>query len=352
MSQASIGGFSWSGSLQSTNIRTLYERCQRLRLTGLMRLRQGESVLDLTWVGGEPIENEGDQGTRSLPLRNNGDFIVEQRIPDFKGQLSASIEMSGPLRSGLAQAIYKLCADNVLSADVDLTRGNGETAQVRFTLGKAETASINGQTESALSALSKLSGWVDGNFRVALRPLFGDSGALEAPVFKDKKVNNDKFDVTGSVNVDISKGPVEWPPELRDAAGLGGPVPMDSSGGHPAVNPAAPAPPPAVKLAPPPAAPPPAAVAPAPAPAAPRPAPAPLAAPPPKGPAPNPAAGISALPTVPLTSVPRSEIEQLMKPTRQIKRSSLGRTLAIISVMLILMCAGVLIGLFLLRTPR
>jgi hypothetical protein len=311
----------------------LYERCQRLRLTGLMRLRQGESVLDLMWVGGEPIENAGDQGTRSLPLWSNGEFIVEQRMPDFKGQLTPGVDMSGPLRPGQIQAIYKLCSDNVLSADVELVRGNAETAQVRFSLGKAETASINGQTESALSALSKLSGWVDGTFRVTLRPLFGESAIAEAPVFTDKKASSDdKFDLTGSVNVDVSKGPVEWPAEGR----FGGPVPMDVSGRHPAVSPN---PEPAEKAAPPPPVAPPVA-----------------AAPPPARPAPNPVVkdqpgGLSALPTVPLTSVPRAALESMAKPTTKLKRgSSLGRTLAIISVMLILMCAGVILGLFFLRT--
>lgn len=133
MSEASNSAYRWSGSLLQTNIRSLYERCQRLRLTGLMRLRQGEAVLDLMWVGGEPIEGEGDQGTRSLPLWNDGEFMVEQRMPDFKGQLTTATEMSGPLRPGQIQGIYKLCSDNVLSAEVDMTRGSGETAQVRFT---------------------------------------------------------------------------------------------------------------------------------------------------------------------------------------------------------------------------
>src|SRR5262245_18117762 len=116
MSQTPNGGFNWSGSLQATDIRALYERCQRLRITGL---KQGDASLDLVWVGGEPIENEGDQGTRSLLLWNTGEFIVEQRIPDWKGQLTGGIEMRGSLRAGQTQAIYKLCADNVLSADVE-----------------------------------------------------------------------------------------------------------------------------------------------------------------------------------------------------------------------------------------
>ncbi|HRI34702.1 MAG TPA: hypothetical protein PLD02_13195, partial [Saprospiraceae bacterium] len=90
MSEAS-GSYTWSGSLQSTNIRALYERCQKLRLTGRMVLSQGESSLEIIWIAGEPIENEGDQGTRSLPLWNQGDFLVEQRMPDFKGQLTKGI---------------------------------------------------------------------------------------------------------------------------------------------------------------------------------------------------------------------------------------------------------------------
>lgn len=226
MSDASTTAYRWSGSLQATNIRALYERCQRVRLTGLMKLKQGDQVLEMMWIGGEPIEGEAEQGTRSLPLWSNGEFIVEQRIPDFRGQLTGSIDASGSLRIGMVQAIYKLCADNVLSADVDLVRGSGEAAQVRFNLGKAESATINQQTESALTALSKLSGWTDGTYRVVLRPLFADGPVTEAAATKAKKSSDDKFDLTGSVNIDVSKG-VDWPPK-GDESQVGSPVPMDA----------------------------------------------------------------------------------------------------------------------------
>jgi hypothetical protein len=213
------GAYSWTGTLKSTNIRQLYERCQRLRLTGKMQLSQGDQALELVWIGGEPIETETDQGTRSLPLWNKGDFKVEQCIPDWKGQLTASVELSGSLRTGQIQSIYKLCADNQLSADVELLRQTGEVAQVRFTLGKAEAATISGQTESALTALSKLSAWNEGTFRVVLRPLFGDVQAAEAPVFSDKERSDDQFDVTGSMDAARSGG--DWPPKP-----VGLPVPM------------------------------------------------------------------------------------------------------------------------------
>ena len=65
MADASNTPFRWSGSLQTTNIRALYERCQRVRLTGLMKLIQGSQALELIWIGGEPIEGESDQGTRA-----------------------------------------------------------------------------------------------------------------------------------------------------------------------------------------------------------------------------------------------------------------------------------------------
>lgn len=232
-------GYSWSGTLKNTNIRQLYERCQRLRLTGKMQLRQGDQALELVWIGGEPIETETDQGTRSLPLWNNGDFQVDQCIPDWKGHLTGSTELTGSLRAGQIQTIYKLCSDNQLSADVELKRQNGELAQVRFTLGKAEAATISGQTESALTALSKLSAWSDGTFRVALRPLFGDIQAAEAPVFSEKgQSSDDQFDVTGSL--DIARGNLEWPPKGREPGAVGQPVPMGSSGrAQPAANPPA-----------------------------------------------------------------------------------------------------------------
>jgi hypothetical protein len=224
------GAYSWTGTLKNTNIRQLYERCQRLRLTGRMQLHQGDQSLELVWIGGEPIETETDQGTRSLPLWNSGDFTVEQCIPDWKGQLTKSVELTGSMRAALIQSIYKLCADNQLSADVELLRQNGEAAQVRFTLGKAEAATISGQTESALTALSKLSAWSDGTYRVVLRPLFGDVQAAEAPVFSEKDQSDDQFDVTGSM--DIARGGINsWPPKLREPAAIGQPVPM---GGSPA----------------------------------------------------------------------------------------------------------------------
>jgi hypothetical protein len=316
-----------------------------------MRLKQGDSAHELVWIGGEPIENEGDQGTRSLPLWNNGEFSVEQRMPDFRGQLTSGIEMRGSLRPGQTQALYKLCADNVLSADVDLLRGNGEAAQVRFTLGKAETASINGQSEPALSALSKLSGWVDGTFRVTLRALFTENAA-EAPVFKDKSADSDdKFDVTGSVNIDINKGPVQWPAELREAAGLPGLPGVEGSGKRGPEKPAAVAQPQA-----------PASARSGPTPASVSPVPPRLAATvltPPKPAASTASPGAappvnSTAATVPMTTVPRptpamkSVTKPLTKPATK-SGGGLGRTLVIVSVLIIVLCAGVVATLFLLK---
>ena len=359
MADASTTPFRWSGSLQETNIRALYERCQRVRLTGLMKLKQGDQVLEMMWIGGEPIEGEAEQGTRSLPLWSNGEFIVEQRIPDFRGQLTGTVETSGSLRIGMVQAIYKLCADNVLSADVDLVRGNGEAAQVRFNLGKAESATINKQTESALTALSKLSGWTDGTYRVVLRPYFGEAGGAETPVAKAKKSADDKFDLTGSVNIDVSKG-TEWPPRIGgDDGSVGAPVPMDalSSPGNqqrPVIVPPKPSSASGQSLG--------SSPAPAPAPGmvmprtggapakpsapAPAPAPAPVAAPPA-------AASPATAATVPMSTVTRDMLAKQALSTAApapaaapVKKS--GRGVAIAAMVFILLCAaGIAAALFL-----
>lgn len=356
MSQPSraASGYSWTGSLKSINIRQLYERCQRLRLTGKMQLRQGDQALELVWIGGEPIETETDQGTRSLPLWNNGDFQVDQCIPDWKGQLTSSVELAGSLRAGQIQAIYKLCSDNQLSADVELKRQSGELAQVRFTLGKAEAATISGQTESALTALSKLSAWGDGTFRVILRPLFGDVQAAEAPVFSEKAASSDdQFDVTGSL--DIARGNLDWPPKTREPGAVGQPVPMGASGRSlPGAIPAAAA-------ATPPAA------APVPASAVSSNASAGNKIPPhltatvvsPGVSSSNPAnkpvsLPVNSLPTQPMSTMSRENAMKMAKlesqaaaaaPAQPQAASKAGRTLVVVSVMVIVLCALLVGGL-------
>jgi len=312
MAEAS-SSYSWSGSLQATNIRALYERCQKLRLTGRMVLSQGESSLEITWIAGEPIENEGDQGTRSLPLWNQGDFLVEQRMPDFKGQLTKGIELSGALKPGLCQALYKLCSDNALSADVEIKRSSGETAQVRFATGKAETATIAGQNESALSAISKLGAWVDGSYRVVLRPKFDEAATqIPAEAAKKRRDSSDKFDLTGSVSLDVSKGgPVDWPPKLKPGDSLGGSVP--------------------------------------------KPTPTPPAGADKKS-TPTPASSAkrisadnlaqmapSALPTQPLSVLARSQI------AKETKKPSGSRTVVLISVLVIVLCAAAIVGILVMR---
>lgn len=346
MSQASRpeSPFRWSGSLKDSKIAQLYERCQRLRLTGNMQLINGAQTIDLVWIGGEPIESEGEAGTRSLPLWNDGSFIVEQRIPDWKGRLTGSTELSGSLRAGQIQAIYKLCSDNQLSADVDLQRASGEAAQVRFTLGKAEQATIAGQTESALTALSKLSSWSDGTFRIALRPVFGDEKAAEAPVF-GKKDSGSQFDLTGAVDASADSNWQAVAGAAKQPAPAPRPAPAPASNSNP---PRAQAPAPAAAASS--------------APSGPTPASRSAASPnAPGGPVIPPrlastlvnlpgkdavAAGASTsqtLPTQPMSVVTKQQLQQAKKASSTKKALILG------SVAVLILCAAILATLLILR---
>ena len=286
-----------------------------------MRLSQGDQTLDLMWIGGEPIENEGDQGTRSLPLWTNGEFVVEQRIPDWKGRLTQSIDLTGSLRAGQISAIYKLCADNQLSADVELLRSTGEVAQVRFTLGKAESAVIAGQSESAIAAMSKLNAWTDGTFRIVMRPAFGDEKAAEAPVFKPQ--GGAQFDVTG--NLDLAKGQSDWPggaavPPKSNPTGSNPPKAAGASGAAAAIPP---------RLA--------QTLIKAPAPAG-------LIQQASAGSAPAGLASSSSAPTVPMTSVSKEQIADAKRASK-----SGNTTLVIVSVLVIVLCLGGIAAAVLLR---
>lgn len=197
--------FTWSGSLEETDIRHVYERCQRLRLTGRLELisrsGSGPRSVEVIWLGGEPAEMAGGQETRELMLWEHGEFLVTQRLPDFDGTLRNGVEAEGALGPGLVQRISELCADHRLSADVHLQQQSGASAEVRFTHGKAESATIDGQPLMALQALALLARWRDGVFRLRLRPLFGEEPPIEAPIIVEKETGRGSFDVTGAIPI-------------------------------------------------------------------------------------------------------------------------------------------------------
>ena len=57
-------GFTWSGSLDETDIQSLYAACQSLRFSGKLELRDGATKAEVTFVGGEPIEIDGGDTQR------------------------------------------------------------------------------------------------------------------------------------------------------------------------------------------------------------------------------------------------------------------------------------------------
>ncbi len=210
--------FIWSGSLEQTDIRSVYERCQRLRLTGRMELSDTGRSTELVFFGGQPVEQAG-QDTQQLLLWEHGEFLVTQRIPDFDGTLRDGIETSGALAPGKVQQISELCADHRLSADVLLMRAAGGAALVRFTYGKAESATVDEQPVMALQALSLLAYWKDGVFRIRLRPLFGDEAPAEAPIIVEKETGRGSFDVTGAIPI-----PSLWDDSRRPSRPMGKPA--------------------------------------------------------------------------------------------------------------------------------
>ena len=193
-------GFTWSGSLDETDIQSLYAACQALRFSGKLELRDGPTKAEVTFVGGEPIEIDGGD-TQRIALWNRGTFRAVQSIPNLAGELTGQKEMEGSLAITKASQLWAWVSEYRLTCDIDLERP-GSKAIVSFQNGHAESAQVNGAPE--LAALARVSSWTDGTFRVRLKPLFVD-GVIPAPppMPESAPPAGRQFDVSRSIPMDL-----------------------------------------------------------------------------------------------------------------------------------------------------
>ena len=193
-------GFTWSGSLDETDIQSLYAACQSLRFSGKLELRDGATKAEVTFVGGEPIEIDGGD-TQRIALWNRGTFRAVQSIPNLAGELTGQREMEGSLAITKASQLWAWVSEYRLTCDIDLERP-GSKAIVSFSNGHAESAQVNGAPE--LAALARVSSWTDGTFRVRLKPLFVE-GVIPAPppMPESAPPAGRQFDVSRSIPMDI-----------------------------------------------------------------------------------------------------------------------------------------------------
>lgn len=179
-SRFAIDDWSWTGMLLDLEMAQLYARCQGLRFTGRMRLWSAlvpvsePAEIEALWVGGEVADLTGaadESELLSFPAGPGSRFALEQGLPDLDGMLLDQTELRGELAPGLMQRLYEICAKARLSAVLSLQSSAG-AAEVRFTHGRVEAATIDGAPQAALQALAQLSGWEEGSFVVQLLPCF------------------------------------------------------------------------------------------------------------------------------------------------------------------------------------
>src|SRR5438270_438764 len=189
-------GFTWSGSLDETDIQSLYAACQSLRFSGKLELRDGAIKAEVTFVGGEPIEIDGGD-TQRIALWNRGTFRAVQSIPNLAGELTGQKDMEGSLAITKASQLWAWVSEYRLTCDIDLERP-GSKAIVSFSNGHAESAQVNGAPE--LAALARVSSWTDGTFRVRLKPLFIEGVIPAAPPMPESAPPSGRpFDVSRSI---------------------------------------------------------------------------------------------------------------------------------------------------------
>jgi hypothetical protein len=193
-------GYSWSGTLDDTDIQSLYAACQSLRFSGKLELRDGTHKAEVTFVGGEPIEIDGGD-TQKIALWNKGTFKAVQSIPNLAGELTGQREMEGSLAVTKASQLWAWISEYRLTCEIDLERP-GSKALVSFSNGHAESAQVNGMPE--LAALARVSSWTDGQFRVRLKPLFVDGVIPHAPPMPEGAPPAGRhFDISRSIPMDL-----------------------------------------------------------------------------------------------------------------------------------------------------
>lgn len=205
MTVTAADGYSWSGDLADTDIRSVYAACHSLRFSGRLELADGTQRAEIVFLGGEPVEIAGGD-TERIALWTRGTFRAVQTIPDLQGELTTSRDLTGSLASVRASALWSWVSEYRLTCAIEIERP-GERAVVQFANGHAESAEVNGRPE--LAALARVSSWTDGAFRVRLRPLFVDgktarsASATPPPITERDPVGPRQFDVSRSIPVDL-----------------------------------------------------------------------------------------------------------------------------------------------------
>jgi hypothetical protein len=211
-------GFSWSGTLEETDIQSIYGACHNLRFSGWLDLKDATHEARVLFLGGDPVEISGGD-TEQIALWRTGRFRAVQKIPDFEGELINAIEMSGLLLATKPSALWAWISQYRLTCEIELERP-GSRAMVTFQNGHAESAEVNGMPE--LAALARVSSWTDGSFRVQLRPLFSDGVVVAIPSMPDSapsdvlKVGAKQFDVSRSVPLSLAPH-TPWPGERAES---------------------------------------------------------------------------------------------------------------------------------------
>jgi hypothetical protein len=194
-------GFTWSGTLEETDIRSIYGACHSLRFSGWLELKDPLNEAKVLFLGGDPVEISGGD-TERISMWRKGSFRAVQQIPNLDGELTDAVEVTGSLAAIKPSALWTWISQYRLTCDIALERPGGK-ALVVFQNGHAESAQVNGMPE--LAALARVSSWTDGSFHVRLRPLFSDGVVVAIPFMPDSapsdvlKVGAKQFDFSRAV---------------------------------------------------------------------------------------------------------------------------------------------------------
>ena len=214
MTQGTVteGGFVWSGSLERTDIHSVYATLRGLRFSGFLDLSDAGSTARILFSAGEPLDIKGGN-TSTIALWNRGMFRAEQTLCDLSGEPTHARELSGALEEVRPAALWSWMSEYRLSATVELVAPQGRV-EVWFSSGRAERAELNGAPE--LGALARVSSWASGSFTARLRPIFSaEPVAVTLAESSGPVLGPREFDLSKSIPIDLKHRPPPLEPHER-----------------------------------------------------------------------------------------------------------------------------------------
>src|SRR5688572_17269055 len=170
---ASVSQHHLEGFLADANLDRILASCRRQLVTGIIRITAGPKVgtIELRAGGVDRSSYGGLEGRAALAEMqklSDGEYEIEQQLPDLTGGLGGSATAEGDVGGVPLIAIMRYCEDNALTCTIAVTSGD-DRGQIDYRAGEIKRVEMNGTVDE--DAIVTLLAWTSARYRVSAPPL-------------------------------------------------------------------------------------------------------------------------------------------------------------------------------------